>query len=126
MKFHFKAKIYKVGINPCVKVPLRITKKMVPSKGYIPVRGVIEKHRFMQTLCPVKNAAYRLYVNSPMLKGADVQVGDTVSFTLEQYTRMRKKLYQCHPRSAKHFPRTNSQQRLRNLHLHAKKKFFVT
>jgi hypothetical protein len=84
MKFRFQATIYKVGINPCVKVPSSITDKMTPIKGYIPVKGKIEAHSFRHNLCPVKNAEYRLYVNGPMLKGANVEVGQTVRFILEQ------------------------------------------
>ena len=84
MKFRFKEKIYKVGINPCVDVPLRITEKMKPVKGYIPVKGKINAYDFMQTLVPVKNSAYRLFVNGPMMKGADVAVGDSASFVIEQ------------------------------------------
>jgi hypothetical protein len=86
MKFSFSAKIYKVGINPCVEVPLNITSKMTATKGYIPVKGKIKGHSFTQTLCPVKNAPYRLYVNGPMLKGSDTKLGDKVKFTLEQNT----------------------------------------
>jgi len=89
MKFSFKARIYKVGINPCVKVPLRITDKLAATKGYIPIKGSIEKHFFQQTLCPVKNEGYRLYVNGPMLKGSDLQVGDTAHFIVEQDTLKR-------------------------------------
>jgi hypothetical protein len=84
MKYSFKATIYKVGINPCVAVPPRITKTMTAVKGYITIKGRINDHPFHQTLVPVKNAAYRLYVNGPMLKGAAVKVGDKVSFTIEQ------------------------------------------
>lgn len=84
MKFQFKAKIYKVGINPCVKVPFRITDKMVPEKGYIPVKGKIANHPFHQTLCPVKGQEFRLYVNGPMLTGANARVGEIHRFTLEQ------------------------------------------
>jgi hypothetical protein len=84
MKFTFKAKIYKVGINPCVDVPLRITTKMKRNRGYIRVRGKIESFDFLQTLVPVKNSDYRLYVNGPMMKGANVSVGHTASFVLEQ------------------------------------------
>ena len=84
MKFSFDARIYKVGINPCVKVPKTITHQMIPIKGYIPVKGKIERYNFKQTLVPVKNAPYRLYVNGLMLKGANVGVGDTVHFILEQ------------------------------------------
>jgi hypothetical protein len=88
MKFTFKAKIYKVGINPCVKVPHSITDKMTPEKGYIRISGKIESYDFTQTLVPVKNEGYRLYVNGPMLKGGDVKVGDTAKFSIAQnFTR---------------------------------------
>ena len=87
MKFTFKAKIYKVGINPCVKVPLHITAKLTATKGYIPIQGKIQDHFFRQTLCPVKNDLYRLYVNGPMLKGAAVKLGQTVRFAIEQAAR---------------------------------------
>lgn len=93
MKHKFSAKIYKVGINPCVKVPYEITARMKPVKGYIPVRGKIEKSRFTQTLVPVKNSNYRLYVNGPMLQGGKVKVGDVASFGIEQYTRKKKDDY---------------------------------
>jgi len=84
MKFLFEAKIHKVGINPCVNVPSSVTAKMVASKGYIPVKGKIINHKFQQTLVPVKNAEYRLYVNGLMLKGSTTKVGDTVKFSIEQ------------------------------------------
>lgn len=93
----FSAKIYKVGINPCVKVPYEITEKMKPVKGYIPVRGAIEKHDFTQTLVPVKNSNYRLYVNGPMLDGAHVNVGDVASFAIEQYARKKRENYPMNP-----------------------------
>jgi hypothetical protein len=91
MKFSFKARIYIVGINPCVKVPLRVTDKLKSTKGYIPVKGKIENHLFQQTLCPVKDEGYRLYVNGPMLKGAEIKVGQTATFIIEQDTLDRNK-----------------------------------
>jgi len=86
MKFAFKAKIYEVGINTCVKVPLIITAKLKATKGYIPIKGKIQDHSFQQTLCPIKNEGYRLYVNGPMLKGAGVKAGQTANFIIEQDT----------------------------------------
>lgn len=83
MAFSFKATIIKVGINPCVDVPLPITKKLQSSKGYIPVKGTIDGCRFIQTLVPVKDKPYRLFVNGIMLKAAGAGVGDNVSFTIE-------------------------------------------
>lgn len=84
MEFAFKARIFKVGINPCVKVPLKVTSDMVASKGYIRVKGKMLDHSFQQTLVPVRNAGYRLYVNGPMLKGSGAKVGDLVIFTIQQ------------------------------------------
>jgi len=94
MKYRFTSKIHIVGINPCVKVPLRITEKLEATKGYIPIKGTIQKHFFQQTLVPVKGEGYRLYVNGPMLKGAGVKEGDTATFTIEQDTWERN---QNHP-----------------------------
>ena len=91
MKFSFKAKIYKVGINPCVKVPHTITAKLTATKGYIPVKGTIQNYFFQQTLCPVKNEAYRLYVNGPMMKGANIKMGQTAHFVIEQDSLERNK-----------------------------------
>jgi bacteriocin resistance YdeI/OmpD-like protein/uncharacterized protein DUF1905 len=84
MKFSFASKIYKVGINLFVEVPEQITTRMTPLKGYIPVRGKIKEHAFEQTLVPVKNAPYRLYVNGPMLKGSETKLGDLAKFVIEQ------------------------------------------
>lgn len=89
MIFSFNAKIYKVGINPCVKVPSAITSKMVAKRGYIPIRGTVEDQEFKQTLVPVKNAGYRLYINGPMLSAANAKVGDTLKFSIEQDTAPR-------------------------------------
>jgi hypothetical protein len=91
MKFRFAARIYKVGINPCVKVPLEITNGLRPVRGYIPVKGKIGNHKFRHTLVPVKNSPYRLYVNGPMLKGSGMTVGQTVEFVIEQDSAERNK-----------------------------------
>jgi hypothetical protein len=80
----FRAKIYKVGINLCVKVPASFTATMRAVKGYIPVRGTIDGHPFIQTLVPVKGEPYRLYVNGIMLKAAQKKNGQYAVFTLEQ------------------------------------------
>jgi len=57
---------------------------MVPSGGYIPVKGKINGYEFTQTLVAVKNEEYRLYVNGLMLKGSVTKVGDTARFIIEQ------------------------------------------
>ena len=84
MKSSFSAIIYKTGINCCVDVPMTITAKMKAVKGYIPVTGTINGHAFLQTLVPVKDAPYRLFVNGPMLKGAGATLGEKARFTIEQ------------------------------------------
>jgi len=81
--FSFKASIYKVGINPCVKVPYSVSKKLTSKKGYIPVEGTINGFFFKQTLVPVKNEQYRLYVNGIMLKGSGSKVGDRIGVQIK-------------------------------------------
>lgn len=93
----FKARIYKVGINACVEVPHSVTDRMKPVKGFIPVTGKINGHAFKQTLVPVKDRPFRLYVNVPMLKGGDAKVGDVATFTLKRDTVDRKKEYAMNP-----------------------------
>jgi len=84
MKFSFTATINITGINPYVDVPERITTTMVATKGYISIKGTINKHSFTQTLVPVKNKPYRLFVNGPMLKGSTTKLGDIVKFILNR------------------------------------------
>jgi len=84
MKFTFKASIFKTGINLCADVPAGVSAKMRPVKGYIPIKGTINGHAFIQTLVPVKDAPYRLFVNGPMLKGSGTKLGDTANFSIEE------------------------------------------
>jgi hypothetical protein len=90
VKYTFKTEIYKVGINPVVDVPNKISSKMKPVKGYIPVKGMINAHAFHQTLCPIKNGPYRLYVNGPMMKGGEVELGSKANFEIEYDDRPPK------------------------------------
>ncbi len=87
MMYKFTARIYKVGINPCVDVPDRITSALVTRKGYISVKGTINQFAFQQTLCPVKDKEYLLYVNRLILQGGVVVVGDHAKFEIEQDDR---------------------------------------
>lgn len=80
----FTAKIYKTGINAAVDVPENITAGMKPEKGYIRIEGTINGFAFRQTLVPVKNKPYRLFVNIPMLKGGNTALGNNADFTIEQ------------------------------------------
>lgn len=89
----FKAKIYKIGINWAVDVPTEISGKMLPEKGYIRIRGKINTFDFTQTLVPVKNAPYRLFVNLIMMKGGKTALGEIASFSIEQNFTQVEKMY---------------------------------
>lgn len=91
MNFVFHAKIVKAGINPCVKVPKRISAKLEATRGFIPVKGTIHGFSFQQTLCPVKEEGYRLYVNEPMRKATGLRVGQMATFVIEQDTTERNR-----------------------------------
>ena len=54
------------------------------------MKGHIDDYPFEQTLVPVKDGPYRLYVNGLMLKGSGAKVGDTMTFNIEQTTAKRK------------------------------------
>jgi hypothetical protein len=77
----FTAKIFKVGINPCVEVPKRISESFRKGR-YIPVKGKLNDFGIKATLVPAGNGFYRLYVNGDMRKGARVGVGDIVRVSL--------------------------------------------
>ncbi len=82
--YHFEAKIYKIGINWAVDVPASIVQEMTPEKGYIRIKGQINSFEFIQTLVPVKNAPYRLFVNLIMMKGGKTALGETAAFSIAQ------------------------------------------
>lgn len=107
MIHHFKAKIYKVGINAVVDVPARITKSMKPDKGYMKVKGIINGFDFKTTLVPVKDAPHRLFVNMIMLKGGNTAVDKTASFSIEQYFATVKKEYPMLPAVKKQLKENN-------------------
>ena len=81
---HFKATIYRIGINLVVDVPPRVTNKLVATKGQIKILGTINGVSFHTTLMPVKAKPYILYVNTPMLMSSGVGEGETVTFTISQ------------------------------------------
>ena len=93
MELKFKAEIYKIGINACVDVPENVTEKMTSSSGYIKVKGMINGFEFSKNLVPVKDAPYRLFVNIPMLKGGQTELGKVAEFEIEQDFSLQKKNY---------------------------------
>lgn len=93
MKHQFKAKIYPIGINWAVDVPLRISKQMTPTKGYIKIKGNINNFGFIQTLVPVKDSPYRLFVNKMMMEGGKTALGKVAAFVIEQDNHAEIKAY---------------------------------
>jgi|SRR6185436_3990923 len=75
----FTARIFKIGINPYVKVPLPVLKELFfnagKSKGPIPVNGKLNGKKFIQTLVKYQGI-WRLYLNTPMRRAAGIDVGD--------------------------------------------------
>lgn len=93
MTHQFSAKIYPIGINWAVDVPKEISAKMTPEKGYIRIKGTINGFAFTQTLVPVKNAPYRLFVNGIMMKGGQTALGEIASFAIEQNFTVLAEMY---------------------------------
>jgi hypothetical protein len=93
MIYQFDAKIYKIGINWAVDVPQSIVQEMTPEKGYIRIKGQINDFDFIQTLIPVKNAPYRLFVNQIMMKGGKTALGETATFAIAQNHTPVEQLY---------------------------------
>ena len=91
--YTFNAVIYKTGINFAVDVPGELTSELVAIKGYIRIKGTINKFPFTKSLVPVKNGPYRLFVNVPTLKGAKAKLGDDAVFTIMQDTSDPEKEY---------------------------------
>jgi len=79
----FKAKIEIIGVNPFVFLPDRVLREIFiqagKSKGKIPVKMKIDGHEFPQTLIKW-SGSWRLYLNTPMRKAANKDVGDVANF----------------------------------------------
>ena len=79
----FRAKIEIIGVNPFVYLPDRVLRQIFAQagkdKGKIPVKMKIDGHEFPQTLIKW-SGAWRLYLNAPMRKAAQKDVGDTATF----------------------------------------------
>lgn len=82
----FESKIFIIGVNPYVLLPVPVLKNIFKQsgkeKGPIPVKGKLDGHLYKQTL--VKYAGkWRLYLNTPMRKAAKKDVGDVIHVTVE-------------------------------------------
>ena len=82
----FSAKISIIGINPYVLLPSAILKyifqKAGKDKGAIPVRLKIAGKDFIQNLVKY-SGKWRLYLNTPMRKAAEKDVGDTIDIHID-------------------------------------------
>jgi hypothetical protein len=89
MTLRFSATIFKVGINPCVDAPARVSAALV-RQGYIPVAGTINGQPFKAGLVSLGNGRHRLYINGEMRKAAGVDTGDRITVILDYDPRPRK------------------------------------
>jgi hypothetical protein len=82
----FSAKIFKIGINPCVIVPARILKFLFvaagKSKGPIPVKGKLNGAKYHQTVVKF-SGKWRLYINFKMLQDSGLKNGDKADIEIE-------------------------------------------
>jgi hypothetical protein len=82
----FSAKIHIIDINPYVKVPDSVVrtlhKEMNKAAGPIPVKGKLNNKTFSTTVVKFRGM-WRLYLNIPMRRAANVDVGDRANVELE-------------------------------------------
>jgi hypothetical protein len=84
----FSAIIRKIGINPYVQIPARVS-RYFGKRGHVSVKGTLNGFPIRTTLVPIGNGRHRLYVNWDMRKRAEVDVGDRVDWVLEIDTEPR-------------------------------------
>jgi Bacteriocin-protection, YdeI or OmpD-Associated/Domain of unknown function (DUF1905) len=84
----FRATIDKVGVNPCVAVPLRITRPF-RKRGFIPITVHLGKEKIRSNFVPLGEGRHRLYINAAMLRAAAAKVGDRIVIRIESDPRPR-------------------------------------
>ncbi|MCC7029209.1 MAG: DUF1905 domain-containing protein [Chitinophagaceae bacterium] len=81
----FEARIEIIGVNPYVLLPEEVLRSIFDqaekSSDPLPVKGNINGQPFIQTLVKY-SGLWRLYLNTPMRKSTDTQVGDVVKIEL--------------------------------------------
>ena len=78
----FTARIYKVGINPCVDAPPE-THVVFQRRGFIPVGGgSVNGESYRATLVPFGAGRYRLYLNGEIRKATGTDVGSVIKVKL--------------------------------------------
>jgi Bacteriocin-protection, YdeI or OmpD-Associated/Domain of unknown function (DUF1905) len=78
----FTARIYKVGINPCVDAPSEAG-KIFQRRGFIPVAGSVNRESYRATLVPQGGGLHRLYLNGEIRKTTRTDVGSMVRVQLK-------------------------------------------
>ncbi|OCX52078.1 hypothetical protein BEL04_11280 [Mucilaginibacter sp. PPCGB 2223] len=96
--YTFKAVIYKTGINYGVDVPAEITSRLKAVKGYIRIKGTVNGIYFTKSLVPVKDAPYRLYINTITIKKIREMVGQVAHLVIEQDTSDPEQEHPIHPK----------------------------
>ena len=91
MTQQFSSTIYKLGINPCVEVPLRVSRAL-GKRGYIPVAGELNGKPFLANLVPIGEGRHRLFINGEMRERARVDVGSRITVVLRVDSRPRRVL----------------------------------
>ena len=83
---YFTAKIFKIGINPCVIVPSSVLKQLFSQagklKGPIPVRGKLNGATYLQTVVKY-SGKWWFYINGIMLRDAGLKSGDIAEVEIE-------------------------------------------
>ena len=77
----FTARIYKVGINPCVDAPPE-THAVFQQRGFIPVEGWVNGESYRATLVPFGGGRHRLYLNGEIRKATATDVGSVIKVKL--------------------------------------------
>lgn len=81
----FAAPLEIIGINPFVPVPDNVLDSLLSAagknKGPIPIKGTINGVAFRQTLVRYRGA-WRLYVNTTMLKNSPKRIGEIVQLVV--------------------------------------------
>jgi len=74
-----------IGVNPFVSLPeevlTRIFNESGKDKGTIPICGTINGKPYKQTLVKY-SGAWRLYINTTMLKNSPKRIGETIEITV--------------------------------------------
>lgn len=92
-QLEFTAKIYKLGINPCVDVPVEIVNILLSEankkKTPIQVKATYNGKGSFETSVVKYQGAYRLYLNMQMRQEVGVDVGDIVHINLKYDPKKR-------------------------------------